>query len=380
VSTVGLRVTVVAPELTSTAGMWGDCSGGWQPVGASWVGRLAELGVPYEVSAHVSEPSAGLVIDAEDTGIDGERVIAGPPPAEPEGTLQLLAAHLGAVVVPDLRGVLVLRLDDPGAAVKEHLRGWAHQPVSAEAWDELWRSLDGCGRASVFCCPGYVRDDGTVVDSRTALPTEWAALDDGVRAGHIDLECHGYTHMDPDGAAWVAAPDRRDNADWYREMWPPRLPVEPSVDEQVGTLRAWQRGAGAAGTAVVAPGERWGLNTLAAARACGFGLFNSWGMCFLQRDVPTWTTGIGSPYLDEPDAALIGTGLPQVGYWHDRDMAVQGPRWVGEQLEKWRDSGVRRAMSFAELYRAYQPIDAVLDAGEVGVRSGPPGALRVVRP
>jgi hypothetical protein len=377
-SATSLRVTVVAPELLATRGTWGDGSGGWQPNAVAWVSRLTELGVPYDV-IDARAGSAGLVIDAEDCGVDADDVISGPPPVAVAETLQVLADHLGAVVVPDLRGVLVLRLDDPGAAVKEHLKGWAHPPVTDETWRELWRALDGFGRLSVFCCPGYVRVDGAVVDSRDALPREWAALDDGVRRGVADLECHGFTHMDPDVEAWTLAPDRFDNADWYRELWPSRLEQEPTVTQQAGILHRWQGSVGRQGTTVVAPGERWGLNSLDAARLCGFRLFNSWGLCFLDRAVPTWSSAIGSPYLDQPDRSAVATGLPQVGYWHDRDMAEHGPSWVGKQLQRWRDCGVQRALSFADLCRAYAPIDAALEDGHVQVRTAPEFPLRVVR-
>ncbi|HET6910803.1 MAG TPA: hypothetical protein VFH54_15845 [Mycobacteriales bacterium] len=377
-SATQLRVTVVAPELCATRGMWGDGSGGWQPKAVAWVSRLAELGVPYDVTdAPTGQP--GVVIDAEDLGVDGEDVISLATPASPDDTLQMLAEHLGAVVVPDLRGVLVLRLDDPGAAVKEHLNGWAHPPVTEETWEALWRALDGFGRVSVFCCPGYVRADGRVVDSRDVLPREWAALDAGVRRGVADLECHGFTHMDPEVEAWASADDRLDNAEWFRELWPSRRSREPEVESQQRILSAWQKAIGTTGTAVVAPGERWGLNTLEAARRCGFRLFNSWGLCFLDRVVPTWSAGVGSPYLDEVDGDAIATGLPQVGYWHDRDMALRGAQWVPEQLERWRDAGVHRVHSFAELLSAYEPLDAWLENGNVQLRSAPSGPLRVIR-
>lgn len=377
-SAAQLRVTVVAPELCATRGMWGDGTGGWQPKAVAWVSRLTELGVPFDVTG-VLTGRAGVVIDAEDLGVDADDVISSAPPMSPEETLQLLAAHLGAVVVPDLRGVLVLRLDDPGAAVKEHLNGWAHPPVTDKTWEAMWSALDGFGRLSVFCCPGYVRADGTVVESRAALPQEWAALDDGVRRGLADLECHGFTHMVPDLQAWACADDRHDNVEWFRELWPSPDSTEPDVAAQERILRDWQDAIATTGTTVVAPGERWGLNTLEAARRCGFRFLNSWGLCFLDRPVPTWSAGIGSPYLDEVDAQAVATGLPQVGYWHDRDMALQGEHWAPEQLQRWRDAGVARAVSFAELLRAYEPIDAWLDGGDVQVRSAPSVALRVVR-
>jgi hypothetical protein len=367
VSVTELRVTLVDEQRTRDEPMWGDPAGGWQPPGLAWLGRLAALGVPYDVQP-TADGATGLVIDA----------LSGPPPETAEETLQLLAERLGAVVVPDLRGVLVLRMDDPGAAVKEHLRSWAHPPVSRQGWQALWEAMAGFGRLSVFCCPGYVREDGSVVDSRTALPEEWAALDDGVGRGLADLECHGFTHMHPDTDAWLADPDRHDDVGWYRELWPPHESEEPSVEAQADRLRQWQTAVGASGSALVAPGEEWGLNTLAAAREAGFRLFNSWGLCFLDRPVPTWTTGIGSPYLDQADG--FTDCLPQIGYWHDRDMAVHGPDWVGEQLDRWRDCGARSALSFADLATAYAPIDAALVDGEVVIAAAPDVPLRVVRP
>jgi len=384
VTSTELRVTVVDADLVASTGMWGDCTDSWQPPGAAWVGRLSALGVPYDVRADVTTmpPPSGLVIDPTGRLAEActDRVLVGEPPATAEETLRVIAEHLGAIVVPDLRGVLVLRLDDPGAAVKEHLRSWAHPAVGPDGWDALWAALDGFGRVSVFCCPGYVLDDGTVVDSRRQLPDEWAALDAGMARGVADLECHGFTHMHPDTVAWAGADDRKTDESWFRELWPPRSAAEPDVDTQVERLSKWQAAVGSAGTTVVAPGERWGLNTLAAAERCGFRLLNSWGICFLDRDVPTWSSGIGSPYLDEPDPGLFSDCLPQVGYWHDRDMAVHGPAWVTEQLDRWRDSGVRRAMSFADLADACAPIDAALVDGDVVIRSAPDVSLRVVRP
>lgn len=373
-----LRVTLVDPDLRRDDGMWGDPAGGWQPPGTAWLGRLVALGVPYEVHAS-AEGARGLVIDSAGT-VDVAGALVGPPPQTAEDTLQLLAERLGALVVPDLRRTLVLRLDDPGAAVKKHLLGWAHPPLSDEDWEALWAALDGFGRVSVFCCPGYVRDDGSVVDSRTELPQEWRQLDDGVSRGLAELECHGFTHMHPDSAAWAAAADRHEDMRWFREMWPPHLPEEPSVDAQAERLHLWRDAVGLAGAALVAPGEEWGLNTLAAARRAGFRLFNSWGLCFLDRDVPTWSTGIGSPYLDEADPSWFADCLPQIGYWHDRDMAVHGPGWIGEQLSRWRDCGAQRAISFADLATAYTPIDAALVDGEVVVAAAPEVSLRVVRP
>lgn len=381
VSTVALRVTVVDAGLDPAAGMWGDPTSGWRPPAAEWVGRLRTLGVPCDIRQNLDAPVPGIVVapDPDAEGVAGENVITGGPPPTGEATLRLLAAALGAVVVPDLRGVLVLRLDDPGAAVKVHLRSWAHPAVSAEAWAALWTAAGTAGRLSVFCCSGWVDDDGTVLDSRAASPEEWGHLDEGVARGIASLECHGWTHMHPDAAAWAGATDRHDEVAWFRELWPPTVTAEPSVDAQAERLRLWQETVGATGTTLVAPGEAWGLNTLAAARRRRLRLFNSWAICFLDSAMPTWSTGVGSPYLDQAAPEWYADCLPQVGYWHDRDMAIHGPSWVPDQLAAWRDCGVKALWSFADLVDAYGPIDAALVDGDVVVRSAPEVPLRVIR-
>jgi hypothetical protein len=367
--------------------MWGDASGGWQQAGVAWVGVLAGAGVPFRTAADETAAEGDdllIVADPERTPDAVERArkegrpwLAGRPQDGPLDALAAVRDALGALVRPDLRGALVLRLDDPGASVRRHLRGWAHPDVEPATWDALWSHLRGFGRASVFCCPGWVDAAGRVTRSRDANPSEWAALDGGVSEGLVDLECHGYTHLHPDTVAWAHATDRFDDPSWYRELWPPRDPQEPPTEAQEVILAAWQEACGP-GTTLVAPGEGWGVNTIAAARRRGLDLFTSWGVCRLRLEVPVWSVGIGSPYLDEASATWFADGLPTIGYWHDRDMAVHGPQWVGEQIEAWRDCGARRALAFADLAAAYRtPIDAVLVHGDVKVASRPPVPLLV---
>jgi hypothetical protein len=336
----------------------------------AWLGVLTAAGVPVRGVAALDGEPGGLVIDES----------FGPPPDDPADALARVRDALGALVRPDLRGVLVLRLDDPGASVRRYLDWWRHDDVPRAAWDALWNALRGFGRVSVFCCPGWVDEDGAVRASREVNPDEWAALDAGVHGGLADLECHGFTHLHPDLAAWRVADDRFTAAEWYRELWPPRAPQEPDVDAQAEILATWQDACGT-GTTLVAPGEAWGVNTVAAARRRGFELFTSWGVCRLQLDVPVWSVGIGSPYLDEADPSWLAAGLPAVGYWHDRDMAVHGPTWVTDQLDAWRDCGATRAWAFADLAAAYRtPIDAVLDGNDVVVRHAPDVPLLIERP
>jgi hypothetical protein len=372
-----LCVRVVDPALDWSLPMWGDSTDGWQPAALEWLGTLAAAGVPLRAGPDASiDDGQGLliVVDPDAVAFEtvrGRPVLTGPPPETPAKRLAAVRDALGALAVPDMRAVMVLRLDDPGAAVKHHLEGWAHAEVDVEAWDRMWDALGDRGRMSVFCSPGWVNEDGTVIASRRASPEEWVHLDRGAARGRVDLECHGFTHMDPDLAAWLGASDRHSNPAWYREMWPPRLAEEPSIGTQQAILRRWQDICGP-GTAFVAPGEAWGVNTVTAARLQGFGLFNSWGLCRLDLPVPTWSVGVGSPYLDQADATWLEGELPVVGYWHDRDMAVSGPAWVPAQLRAWQDCGIRRFVAFSDLAAAYATeVDAAVVDGEVVVRRAP---------
>jgi hypothetical protein len=383
---IPLRVALLDPTLDRGDRAWGDCAGSWLPAGLAWLSILAAAGVPHRVvqqPADVEDAGALIVADPatwNGEGGDGRAVLTGAPPAGgPTAALRLLTERMGALVRPDLRGVLLPRIDDPGSSARRHLDSWRHDDVPATTWRALWQALEGFGAASVFCCPGWVEADGSVVDSREASPAEWASLAEGCRRGVAELECHGYTHLHPDTRRWAEAADRFSNVGWYRELHPPVDDIEPSIEAQESILAAWQDACGP-GSALVAPGEAWGMNTISAARRRGFQLLSSWGLCRLQLEVPTWTHLVVSPYLDEPDPTPFADDLPVVGYWHDRDMAENGPAWAPAWLEAWRDAGATRAWSFARLARAYAtPIDAALVDDEVVIRSAPEDGVIVDR-
>jgi hypothetical protein len=384
---IDLRVTILDPALDPAAAMWGDATDGWQPPALDWLGTLSAAAVPVRaIDRPEDDDGRGLLLvpepdafadEVERAAGAGRPVLTGPPP---DGAPQRLAAvrdALGALVRPDLRGVLVLRLDDPGASVRRLLRPWRHDDVAPGAWEAMWSYLRAWdGRVSLFCCPGWVEPDGTVRESREVVPGEWAELDAAVAGGLADLECHGFTHVDPDLGEWLRAPDRLDEPGWFRELWPPLRAEQPSWEEQAERIAQWQARCGDA-TTLVAPGEGWGDQTLEAARRRGLRLFCSWGICRLDFPVPTWSRGVGSPYLDEADPRWFASGLPVVGYWHDRDMAVHGPEWVPRWLDRWREAGARRLWAFADLARVLAtPVEARLeDDGEIRVLRAPAAPL-----
>src|SRR5437763_11358040 len=128
---ISLRVTVIDPALDPEAPVWGDAAGGWQPAGVAWMSLLAAAGVPVGGDgglAIVANPDA--TPDAADRARrEGRAVLIGPPPDDPVEALAAVRDALGALVRPDLRGVLVLRLDDPGPPLQRHLARCAHHDV-----------------------------------------------------------------------------------------------------------------------------------------------------------------------------------------------------------------------------------------------------------
>jgi hypothetical protein len=107
------------------------------------MGLLTAAGVP---ARGIHDPSAiddaGLLVvgdpDATPEAVDRAHyarrpTLTGDPPDDPAAALAAVRDGLGALVRPDFRGVLLLRLDDPGAVVRRHLKGWAHDDVAPEA-------------------------------------------------------------------------------------------------------------------------------------------------------------------------------------------------------------------------------------------------------
>src|SRR5437660_9993842 len=117
-----LRATILDAALRPDDAMWGDAAAGWQPPATSWAMTLAAAGVPFEVAAGdggtglliVPDPDSHAV--AVDRALDRRRpLLLGAPPETPAARLAAVRDALGALVRPDLGGVLVLRLADPRA-------------------------------------------------------------------------------------------------------------------------------------------------------------------------------------------------------------------------------------------------------------------------
>jgi len=93
---------------------------------------------------------------------------------------------------------------------------------------------------------------------------------------------------------------------------------------------------------------------------------SSYYQALRDRDRFCWTQHVVAPYLDQAEASWFEAGLPVVGYFHDRDLAVHGVSWIGKCLDRWQAAGARRLLDFREL--------ATVVGRSLSLEEGPDGA------
>lgn len=287
----------------------------------------------------------------------------------------------------DFEGTLVLRMDDPGGAQNVHSRTWSYPKLGEAEWAAIGTDL---GRRNARLSIGYVAgwvDDGdtargalTVSGQRPARgpgrvhPSPLVSYQD--RAGHApgtvhdyeaefrgiqalraaglgDVELHGYTHIHPDRAAWAAAADRYEAVAWYRELGASAASTIASrgLDEHplhlaIATLHRYF---GLRPTTLICPGDEWTDAVLARALDLGLYLASSYYLALRDGERFCWATHVCAPYLDRPEASWFDAGLPVVGYFHDREPALEGAGWIARYLDEWEAAGARRLIDFREL-------------------------------
>ncbi len=290
----------------------------------------------------------------------------------------------------DFAGTMVLRMDDPGGAQNVHLKSWHHPKLGVSEWAEIAEELKRRdGRLSIAYVPGWV-DDGDAERGRltvrghaaTRIPgavhpsphvryTEQAGGQQGFfqdyvseyrgiqtlrAAGLGDVELHGFTHMHPDSSAWAKAADRYDTIAWFRELG--RSAEAILGRRSTGThpimlgIEALRRFFGVLPTTLICPGDEWTNTTLEYALDAGLYFVGSYYLAIREDNRFCWCTHICAPYLDEAHAAWFDSGLPVVGYFHDREPALEGTRWIAHCLDEWETVGARRFIDFRQLAAA----------------------------
>jgi hypothetical protein len=313
----------------------------------------------------------------------------------------------------DLERTLVLRMDDPGGAQNVHATEWHYPKLDEREWAAVAKELRRRdARLSVAYTPGWL-DDGDAergrltVDGRAAEREAGAVWDSprvvyeapgrtsdygaelrGIAAlraaGLGDVELHGHTHVHPDVPAWLAAGDRYDRIGWYREFG---LEAAAAIAErragehplELG-LAALERIFGVRATTFVPPGDRFHDDDVETALRLGFAFVESYYLALRDGDRYLWCQHVCAPYLDLASPDWLRAGLPVVGYFHDRDLALDGVEWLRGHLDAWADAGVERMLDFRELAAA---LALELDVGgdgrlEVTARAGAPAPVRPI--
>ncbi|MBW3539111.1 MAG: hypothetical protein KY476_02470 [Planctomycetes bacterium] len=286
----------------------------------------------------------------------------------------LLSACAPPLAALDFANTMVLRMDDPGGAQNVYSRGWSYPKLDESAWAAIGDVLTRFGgRLSIGYVAGWVddgdaargrlrvggvdvpRQPGAVYPSRLveyrdvcgAAPGtvhDYAAEFRGIQylrdKNLAEVELHGYTHIHPDREAWLAAADRETATRWYRELGlaaASALAARPDREHPLAlAVEAIQRAFGCTPTTLIPPGDEWTDAVLQRALDLELTLVASYYVALRHRGRFCWATHLESPYLDRPEARWLDAHLPVVGYFHDREPALEGPQWFERWLSGWR--------------------------------------------
>lgn len=299
----------------------------------------------------------------------------------------LVSGALAPVAWLDWQGTLVLRMDDPGGAQNVFSRTWQYPKLAESDWTSLAADLRARNRRlSIGYVAGWV-DDGDQVRGELAIAgrspvrsggavhpsplvryrdlaghaagtlydyeSEFRGIQALRAAGAGDVELHGYTHLNPDTVGWASSPDRYDDVSWYRELGGRAEDALAGLPVHRHPLRlaieAFARHFGVHPTTLICPGDQWTNEVLERALDLHLELVASYYLALRHDDRFCWTTHVCAPYLDEPDRAWFDAGLPVVGYFHDREPALEGINWIRKWLDEWQIAGADRMIDFREL-------------------------------
>jgi hypothetical protein len=280
----------------------------------------------------------------------------------------------------DLEGVVVPRMDDPGSASSAHLDGWAHRSLTEDEWSALTADLtEREARITVGYVPGWV-DDGEPARGELAVggetvervggrvhpaplvvyepasgdaaqdrPAELRGIERLRAAGAGELELHGYTHVRPPLEDWARAPDRHERIDWYRELEDLEAPAAGVGDPVALGLGLFRRHLGARPVALCCPGNACSPAAAESARDAGLALISAESLAIRDGERLVWCDHVRSLYADGAAGPWLQSGGPVVASLHDRDLVLEGTRWLGERLDEWLAHGARRVRDLREL-------------------------------
>ena len=290
----------------------------------------------------------------------------------------------------DFEHTLVLRMDDPGGAQNVYSRDWYYPKLGERQWQAIGADLEKRhARLSIGYVSGWVDDGDTArgelriggqpcdripgkiypsplvkyrdlaghaPDTVHDYEAEYRGITRLRVAGLADVEIHGFTHMHPNHEAWVEADDRYYATKWYREFGPgahEAIAARPAGQHPLTLgLAALRRHFNVEPTTLICPGDQWTNETLEHALDLGLRLISSYYLAVRDEERFCWANHVCAPYLDSPDAAWFDSGLPVVGYFHDREVALEGVEWIINWLDRWQEAGANRMIDLRELATA----------------------------
>jgi hypothetical protein len=331
----------------------------------------------------------------------------------------LTRGPLGPVAWLDFQQTMILRMDDPGGAQNIYNKEWCYTKLGGPEWAAVAADLERRdARLSIGYVAGWMDDGdperGELTVAARPVPRiagrvhlsplvqyrdlagnapgtlhDYAAEYRGIqmlRAQELaEVELHGYTHIHPDTLAWKEAPDRYDSVTWYRELGSAagaklgaRRRASHPLTRAVGAFARLFR---TQPTTLICPGDEWTNEVLEHALDLGLDVVSSYYLALRHEGRFCWVTHLCAPYLDEPDRTWFDAEIPIVGYFHDRDLAADGPGWMNECLDRWTDAGARRLIDFREFAGAVDcKLSATDSGGGVHIRIFKDGATPLVRP
>jgi len=278
----------------------------------------------------------------------------------------------------DFEDSLVLRMDDPGGAQNIYSESWRYAKLDQHAWQQVGGHLrKRNGKLSIGYVAGWVDDgdtdrgdleiDGRPVErvpgavhpsplvryqERSGTVHDYQSEFRGIQslrvAGLAEVELHGFTHIHPDRNAWLKASDRFSAVSWYRELGYATNGADP-LEQGLAAFQLWFQ---ARPSTLICPGDQWTNQVLERAIDLQFDLVSSYYLAIRDSNRLLWATHVCAPYLNHPEAAWFDSGLPVVAYFHDRELALEGPGWMDHWIGEWEAVGALRFLTLRELAAA----------------------------
>jgi hypothetical protein len=283
---------------------------------------------------------------------------------------------------------LSLRIDDPGCSQNAFLNPYKYKELSDEWKNVIWVLNREKAKLSVFYCSGWVDDGnekrgklilsnqmleerppGKIYSSKDiiyhdingALPgvihnysKEFNLLDNGVKQGSIDMQSHGWTHLNYNSEKWAAAEDRYDEYSWFREFYD--MYHEKAVTEKAQINALWhsrrdiKNWFGIFPNVLVPPGHGISPNTFNLALNSGFDLIMMENyVVFKDGDDLRINRRIVSQLPDKEKESYISNGNPIVVYFHAKDISENGHEWLQDLIGSLKSLGINRIISIREL-------------------------------